>query len=84
MASAHGGHHENQIPEGATVSPEPLVCWTVMGLEILLDLADESQDTTLWIHIFVQMLAFGVLFPLGMVLGVRTHKTPSTRSITAG
>lgn len=28
------------------------------------------QDTTLWIHIFVQTLAFGVLFPLGMVLGV--------------
>jgi hypothetical protein len=28
------------------------------------------QDTTLWIHIFVQMFAFGVFFPLGMVLGV--------------
>ena len=28
------------------------------------------QDTTLWIHIFVQMLAFGILFPFGMVLGV--------------
>ncbi|KAK1756962.1 hypothetical protein QBC47DRAFT_297440 [Echria macrotheca] len=27
-------------------------------------------DTTLWAHIFVQMLAFGVLFPLGMVLGI--------------
>lgn len=29
-----------------------------------------NQDSTLWAHIFVQMLAFGVLFPLGMVLGV--------------
>ncbi|KAI6361173.1 hypothetical protein MCOR25_006544 [Pyricularia grisea] len=27
-------------------------------------------DTTLWVHIFIQMLAFGVLFPLGMVLGL--------------
>ncbi|KAI2603630.1 hypothetical protein GGR54DRAFT_633685 [Hypoxylon sp. NC1633] len=27
-------------------------------------------DTTLWIHIFVQMLAWGVIFPLGMVLGI--------------
>ena len=31
-----------------------------------------SQDTILWIHIFLQMLAFGILFPLGMVLGVST------------
>ncbi|KAK4148308.1 uncharacterized protein C8A04DRAFT_33754 [Dichotomopilus funicola] len=27
-------------------------------------------DTTLWVHIFVQMLAFGILFPVGMVLGI--------------
>ncbi|KAI0531964.1 hypothetical protein GGR58DRAFT_518098 [Xylaria digitata] len=27
-------------------------------------------DTTLWIHIFVQMAAWGVIFPLGMVLGI--------------
>jgi hypothetical protein len=33
-------------------------------------LVDKVQDTTLWVHIFVQMLAFGILFPLGMVLGV--------------
>lgn len=30
----------------------------------------EIQDTTLWIHILLQMLAFGIIFPLGMVLGV--------------
>src|SRR5690554_4551819 len=29
-----------------------------------------AQDTVLWIHIFLQMFAFGILFPLGMVLGV--------------
>ncbi|KAI0015116.1 hypothetical protein F4780DRAFT_765566 [Xylariomycetidae sp. FL0641] len=27
-------------------------------------------DTTLWIHIFIQMTAWGVIFPLGMVLGI--------------
>ncbi|KAG6357170.1 hypothetical protein INS49_015047 [Diaporthe citri] len=30
----------------------------------------ERRDSTLWAHIFVNMLAFGVLFPLGMVLGI--------------
>jgi hypothetical protein len=28
-------------------------------------------DITLWIHILIQMAAWGVIFPLGMVLGVR-------------
>lgn len=27
-------------------------------------------DTTLWVHIFIQMFAWGVIFPLGMVLGI--------------
>ncbi|KAI2643574.1 hypothetical protein GGS21DRAFT_486095 [Xylaria nigripes] len=27
-------------------------------------------DTTLWVHIFIQMAAWGVIFPLGMVLGM--------------
>ncbi|KAI1171917.1 hypothetical protein F4777DRAFT_593361 [Nemania sp. FL0916] len=27
-------------------------------------------DTTLWIHIFIQMAAWGLIFPLGMVLGM--------------
>ncbi|KAI1774339.1 hypothetical protein F4818DRAFT_442491 [Hypoxylon cercidicola] len=27
-------------------------------------------DATLWVHIFVQMFAWGVIFPLGMVLGI--------------
>lgn len=33
-------------------------------------LLTDEQDTTLWIHIFVQMLAYGVIFPIGMVFGV--------------
>ena len=31
----------------------------------------EHQDTTLWIHIAIQITSFGVIFPTGMVLGVR-------------
>ncbi|KAI0205311.1 hypothetical protein F4808DRAFT_456304 [Astrocystis sublimbata] len=27
-------------------------------------------DTTLWIHIFIQMAAWGVIFPVGMILGM--------------
>ncbi|KAK4157565.1 hypothetical protein C8A00DRAFT_11658 [Chaetomidium leptoderma] len=51
MALGHGGHEVDKIPEGETISLEPL-------------------DTTLWVHILVQTLAFGILFPLGMVLGM--------------
>lgn len=29
-----------------------------------------SQDTILWIHILVQITAWGILFPTGMVLGI--------------
>jgi hypothetical protein len=28
------------------------------------------KDSILWVHILLQMLAFGVIFPTGMVLGV--------------
>lgn len=34
----------------------------------------EPIDTVLWIHIFVQMLAYGVIFPIGMVLGITKSK----------
>ncbi|KAI9799711.1 MAG: hypothetical protein M1825_004446 [Sarcosagium campestre] len=30
----------------------------------------EPLDTTLWIHILIQILAFGIIFPTGMVLGI--------------
>lgn len=33
------------------------------------------QDTTLWIHIFLQTFTFGILFPLGMVLGVSQRRS---------
>ncbi|CAG7565252.1 unnamed protein product [Fusarium equiseti] len=48
-------HDTTQIPEGETVSLEPL-------------------DTVLWIHIFIQMLAYGVIFPVGMVLGMTKNR----------
>jgi len=48
-------HHGDNIPEGETISLEPI-------------------DTVLWIHIFVQMLAYGVIFPIGMVLGITKSK----------
>lgn len=49
-ARAHE-HHEDNIPEGEAISPDPL-------------------DTTLWIHILIQILAWGIIFPTGMVLGI--------------
>ncbi|KAK4181523.1 hypothetical protein QBC36DRAFT_84217 [Triangularia setosa] len=51
MALSHGNHGGDKIPEGSTVSMDPI-------------------DTTLWIHIFLQTFTFGILFPLGMVLGI--------------
>lgn len=33
-------------------------------------ISDEPMDTTLWTHIFIQSLAWGVIFPTGMVLGL--------------
>ncbi|CAN8095242.1 unnamed protein product [Discula destructiva] len=30
----------------------------------------EPMDSILWAHIFINMFAFGILFPLGMVLGI--------------
>lgn len=34
----------------------------------------EPMDTVLWIHIFTQMLAYGVIFPIGMVLGMTKNR----------
>ncbi|WYZ46814.1 hypothetical protein EsH8_IX_001039 [Colletotrichum jinshuiense] len=36
--------------------------------------SQEPIDTTLWIHIFIMMLAFGVIFPIGMVLGMTKNR----------
>ncbi|KAH8882279.1 hypothetical protein GQ53DRAFT_666149 [Thozetella sp. PMI_491] len=33
-------------------------------------ISGDPIDSTLWAHIFIQMLAFGILFPVGMVLGM--------------
>ncbi|KAG9387846.1 DUF2427 domain containing protein [Pyrenophora tritici-repentis] len=33
--------------------------------------SDDPMDSILWIHILIQTLAWGLIFPTGMVLGVR-------------
>lgn len=32
----------------------------------------DPLDSILWIHILIQSLAWGIIFPTGMVLGVRS------------
>lgn len=34
------------------------------------DEANKPVDTILWIHMFLQAIVWGVMFPLGMVLGI--------------
>ncbi|CRK18138.1 hypothetical protein BN1708_012253 [Verticillium longisporum] len=34
----------------------------------------EPIDSTLWVHIFIMMLAFGIIFPIGMVLGITKNR----------
>lgn len=36
----------------------------------VLTLLASIQDTILWIHILIQILAWGIIFPTGMVLGI--------------
>ena len=68
----HGG--ESKIPEGETISLDPIVRGlTIWGDAMAVQeyLHKTGQDSTLWIHIFIQMFAYGVVFPIGMVFGVR-------------
>lgn len=39
------------------------------------------QDSVLWIHMILMGITFGVIFPLGMVLGVRMHSTSRGHSV---
>ncbi|KAI9661693.1 MAG: hypothetical protein M1821_008931 [Bathelium mastoideum] len=50
IVNAHE-HHDDKIPEGEGISPDPI-------------------DSILWAHILMQIFAWGVLFPIGMVLGI--------------
>jgi hypothetical protein len=36
--------------------------------------SEDPIDSILWIHILVQSLAWGIIFPTGMVLGVSLRK----------
>lgn len=64
-------HHTDNIPEGSVVSPDPLVHHSRYNSYLS---TDNVQDRILWTHIFVQTIAWGVLFPLGMVLGLVRSK----------
>lgn len=79
IVSAHGGHDgQSKIPAGQTVSNEPLVSlsWMWLLMETPSELTHmQRQGTTMWIHIFIQMVAYGVVFPIGMVLGVSQMAT---------
>ncbi|OAA65610.1 integral membrane protein [Niveomyces insectorum RCEF 264] len=62
-AAAHE-HGEDHIPEGATISLDPI-------------------DATLWVHILLQTLVWGILFPIGMVLGIIRSRWHVPLQITA-
>lgn len=38
--------------------------------ELTEEMANAPVDTILWIHIFLQASVWGILFPIGMVLGL--------------
>ena len=57
--------------------------WTILSLSLIQlsfahshgDVITEEEanlpvDTILWIHIFLQVAVWGVIFPIGMVLGL--------------
>lgn len=71
LAAAHGGH-EN-VPDGAAISVEPLVRSASSFDDV--SRTDCDQDSTLWVHILLMVFAFGIIFPLGMVLGVGLAKS---------
>lgn len=62
-------HHTDEIPEGEAISAQPIVLSPRIERPSHSDI--EHQDTTLWIHIAIQITSFGIIFPTGMVLGVR-------------
>ncbi|KAF2086901.1 hypothetical protein K490DRAFT_43229 [Saccharata proteae CBS 121410] len=43
----------------------------------------DPLDTTLWVHILIQCLAWGVLFPTGMVLGITRSRLHAPVQTTA-
>jgi hypothetical protein len=41
-----------------------------------------AQDRILWIHILIQTFAWGILFPIGMVLGVSGNEMAGGLELT--
>ena len=65
-------HAKNHIPAAAAVVLG--LTSSVFGHAHHEHLTEEQRlapvDSILWIHIFLQMAVWGILFPLGMVLGM--------------
>ena len=61
-------HHTDEIAEGEAISAQPIVPSPSIQRPGHSDI--EHQDTTLWIHIAIQIASFAIIFPTGMVLGV--------------
>lgn len=70
-AFAHGGH---KVPEGVVITDDPIVRRLTpsasRSFQIRLTVS-KQQDATLWAHITLMGIAFGIIYPFGMVLGVR-------------
>lgn len=73
-------HHDDMIPEGEGVSPDPIVCLPNPQSSPPYASLTPRQDTTLWIHILIQILSFGLIFPTGMILGVLSPHIPLPRA----
>lgn len=63
--------------KGAAIVVATLLSTTVLAHEHHEDKIEDGQaisaeplDSILWIHILIQSLAWGIIFPVGMVLGV--------------
>jgi hypothetical protein len=78
-------HHQHKPTVMATFRTRPaLLAFTIVaflaprvvshgGHEAIPEgeaISEEPMDTTLWIHILLQTLAWGIIFPTGMVLGL--------------
>lgn len=44
-------------------------------------ISEDPIDSILWTHILLQGLAWGLIFPTGMVLGVRLEHWPETTNM---
>jgi hypothetical protein len=70
------------LPARAVATAALLLSTVVTAHDHHTDNIEEGQaisvdpiDSILWTHILIQTMAWGIIFPTGMVLGVSTHVT---------